>query len=56
MTDIPVVVEATTRQFESWKGVAVIAETWGSSGWALAGGQMVALHLSMADLPFPRVG
>ena len=55
MTDIPVVVEATTRQFESWKGVAVIAEKLGSSGWALAGGQMVALHLLMADLPFPRV-
>ena len=55
MTGIPVVVEATTRQFESWKGVAVIAETLGSSGWALAGGQMVALHLLMADLPFPRV-
>ncbi len=55
MTSIPVVVDATTRQFESWKGVAVIAETLGSSGWALAGGQMVALHLLMADLPFPRV-
>ena len=55
MTVIPVVVDATTRQFESWKGVAVIAETLGSSGWALAGGQMVALHLLMADLPFPRV-
>ena len=55
MTGIPVVVEATTRQFESWKGVAVIAETLGSSGWALAGGQMVAQHLLMADLPFPRV-
>lgn len=56
MTDTPVVVvDATTRQFESWKGVAVIAETLGSSGWALAGGQMVALHLLMADLPFPRV-
>ena len=49
MTVIPVVVDATTRQFESWKGVAVIAETLGSSGWALAGGQMVALHLLMAD-------
>ena len=55
MTETPVVVEATTRQFESWKGVAVVAETLGSSGWALAGGQMVALHLLMADLPFPRV-
>lgn len=39
-----VIVEATARQFESWKGVAVIADTLGSSGWALAGGQMVALH------------
>ena len=32
MTDTPVVVDATTRQFESWKGVAVIADTLGSSG------------------------
>lgn len=55
MTDAPVVVYATTRQFESWKGVAVIADTLGSSGWALAGGQMVALRLLIADLQFPRV-
>jgi hypothetical protein len=55
VTETPVVVEATTRQFESWKGVAVVAETLGSSGWALAGGQMVALHLLIAHLPFPRV-
>ena len=55
MTETPVVVEATTRQFESWKVVAVVAETLGSSGWALAGGQMVALHLLIAHLPFPRV-
>ena len=55
MNDSPVIVEATTRQFESWKGVAVIADTLGSSGWTLAGGQMVALHLLFADLPFPRV-
>ncbi len=39
-----VLVEPTARQFKSWKGVAVIADTLGSSGWALASGQMVALH------------
>ncbi len=50
----PLVVDATARQFESWKGVGVISETLGVSGWALAGGQMVALHLLIADLPFPR--
>jgi hypothetical protein len=55
MTGSPLVVEATARQFESWQGVVVIANMLGGSGWALAGGQMVALHLLMADLPFPRV-
>ncbi len=51
----PLVVDATARQFESWKGVAIISETLSVLGWALAGGQMVGLHLLIADLPFPRV-
>jgi hypothetical protein len=51
----PPVVDATARQFESWKGVAIISDTLGVSGWALAGGQMVGLHLLIADLPFLRV-
>ena len=55
MTNGPLQIDATARQFESWKGVAVIAEALGGSGWALAGGQMVAIHLLMADLSFPRV-
>jgi hypothetical protein len=45
----------TERQFASWLGIAVLAETLGTKGWALAGGQMVSLHLHQAELPFPRV-
>ncbi len=55
MMSAPIIVEATARQFESWQGVAIVADTLGDSGWALAGGQMVALHLLFAYLPFPRV-
>ncbi len=48
-------IDATPRQFASWRGVAILSEELGPTGWALAGGQMVAVVLAEAGLPFPRV-
>jgi hypothetical protein len=54
MTD-QITIVVTERQFASWQGIVVLAETLGPSGWTLAGGQMVSLHLHQAELPFPRI-
>ncbi len=48
-------IDASPRQFASWRGIAVVGAELGADGWVLAGGQMVALHLQFAGLPFPRV-
>lgn len=50
-----ITIDASPRQYESWRGVAILSDALGSTGWVLAGGQMVALHLQLAALPFPRV-
>ena len=56
MTDRPLLeVDASPRQFASWRGIAIVSAELGPDGWVLAGGQMVALHLNLAGPPFPRV-
>jgi hypothetical protein len=55
MTPPDIQIEATPRQFASWRGIAILGHELGPTGWALAGGQMVAVLLAEADLPFPRI-